>query len=201
MFPPLRVIGWLRRVMLPMFGVLQELKEEFSQTTQPDYEQCLSTGQELMVHCGEPDKPEVKKNIEDLDHAWGNITQLFLQRDTDLVEAMEKSMAFHGLLQSLLSFLEAGEDRLANMGSIGAETEAVKRQMEHLKAFRAEMEPHTVDVESLITQVRTRIGIDDPLFSQLKFFNKKKPNIWSKWVGSVRFSVWFLGQVLPENTL
>ena len=99
----------------------------------------MSTGQELIGFCGEPDKPEVKKSIEELDHAWGNITQLFLQRDTDLVDAMEKSMAFHQLLQSLMEFLEKAEDDFSKMGSIGAETDTVKEQMEQLKTFRAQV--------------------------------------------------------------
>jgi hypothetical protein len=49
--------------------------------------------------CGEPDKPEVKKHIEDLDSAWDNITALYAKREENLIDAMEKAMEFHETLQ------------------------------------------------------------------------------------------------------
>lgn len=52
-----------------------------------------------MKVCGEPDKPEVKKHIEDLDNAWDNITALFAKREENLINAMEKAMEFHETLQ------------------------------------------------------------------------------------------------------
>ncbi len=54
-----------------------------------------------MKVCGEPDKPEVKKHIEDLDNAWDNITALFAKREENLINAMEKAMEFHETLQVL----------------------------------------------------------------------------------------------------
>lgn len=57
------------------------------------------TGSKLMNLCGEPDKPEVKKHIEDLDNAWDNITTLYAKREENLIDAMEKAMEFHETLQ------------------------------------------------------------------------------------------------------
>ncbi len=48
---------------------------------------------------GDQDKPEIKKNIEDLDSAWDNITALFAKREENLIDAMEKAMEFHDTLQ------------------------------------------------------------------------------------------------------
>lgn len=62
-------------------------------------EQCRASGHQLMRVCGEPDKPEVKKHIEDLDNAWDNITALFAKREENLINAMEKAMEFHETLQ------------------------------------------------------------------------------------------------------
>ena len=67
-------------------------------------EQCRVSGQQLMKICGEPDKPEVKKHIEDLDNAWDNITALFAKREENLINAMEKAMEFHETLQVERSF-------------------------------------------------------------------------------------------------
>jgi dystonin len=62
-------------------------------------EQVRQTGQSLMKMCGEPDKPEVKKHMEDLDSAWDNITALYARREENLIDAMEKAMEFHETLQ------------------------------------------------------------------------------------------------------
>lgn len=67
--------------------------------TKPEVEQCRATGQSLMKICGEPDKPEVKKHMEDLDSAWDNVTALFAKREENLIHAMEKAMEFHETLQ------------------------------------------------------------------------------------------------------
>lgn len=53
-----------------------------------------------MSLCGEPDKPEVKKHMEDLDNAWDNITALYARREENLIDAMEKAMEFHDTLQA-----------------------------------------------------------------------------------------------------
>lgn len=58
-----------------------------------------------MKICGEPDKPEVKKHIEDLDSAWDNVTALFAKREENLIHAMEKAMEFHETLQVITNYL------------------------------------------------------------------------------------------------
>ena len=62
-------------------------------------EKVRKTGSTLMSICGEPDKPEVKKHMEDLDSAWDNITALYARREENLIDAMEKAMEFHDTLQ------------------------------------------------------------------------------------------------------
>lgn len=44
--------------------------------------------------CGEPDRPEVQKNIDDLDNSMLTITAEFDKRSRSLEEALEKSMLF-----------------------------------------------------------------------------------------------------------
>lgn len=77
---------------------LQEIRHEIDQT-KPEVEQVRASGQTLMQLCGEPDKPEVKKHMEDLDNAWDNITALYAKREENLIDAMEKAMEFHETLQ------------------------------------------------------------------------------------------------------
>ncbi|XP_049546711.1 microtubule-actin cross-linking factor 1 isoform X17 [Anopheles darlingi] len=130
---------------------LQEIRQEIDQT-KPEVEQVRRTGSNLMSLCGEPDKPEVKKHIEDLDNAWDNITALYAKREENLIDAMEKAMEFHETLQNLLNFLGRAEDRFQKLGPLGSDIEAVKKQIEQLKHFKDDVDPHMVEVEALNRQ-------------------------------------------------
>ncbi|KQS62701.1 dystonin isoform X16 [Drosophila erecta] len=130
---------------------LQEIRHEIDQT-KPEVEQVRRHGSNLMNMCGEPDKPEVKKHIEDLDNAWDNITALYAKREENLIDAMEKAMEFHETLQNLLKFLTKAEDKFAHLGAVGSDIDAVKRQIEQLKSFKDEVDPHMVEVEALNRQ-------------------------------------------------
>ncbi|XP_015177047.1 PREDICTED: dystonin isoform X19 [Polistes dominula] len=130
---------------------LQEIRQEIDQT-KPDVEQVRASGHELMGLCGEPDKPEVRKHIEDLDQAWDNVTALYARREENLIDAMEKAMEFHETLQNLLEFLQEAEDRFADMGPLGSDIDEVKTQIKQLANFKAEVDPHMVKVEALNRQ-------------------------------------------------
>ncbi|XP_065222471.1 microtubule-actin cross-linking factor 1 isoform X5 [Planococcus citri] len=132
---------------------LQEIKAEIDQT-KPDVEQCRASGHQLMRICGEPDKPEVKKHIEDLDNAWDNITALFAKREENLINAIEKAMEFHETLQDILDFLDKAETRFSKLGPLGSDIDAVKRQISQLKQFKADVDPHMVKVEALNRQAQ-----------------------------------------------
>ncbi|XP_076389529.1 dystonin-like protein short stop isoform X32 [Megachile rotundata] len=127
---------------------LQEIRHEIDQT-KPDVEQVRASGHELMGLCGEPDKPEVRKHIEDLDQAWDNVTALYARREENLIDAMEKAMEFHETLQNLLEFLQEAEDKFARMGPLGSDIDEVKKQIKQLANFKAEVDPHMVKVEAL----------------------------------------------------
>jgi hypothetical protein len=45
--------------------------------------------------------------------------------------------------------LDAAERKFSKMGALGADIDAVKRQIEQLKDFKAEVDPHMVKVEAL----------------------------------------------------
>ncbi|XP_065166739.1 dystonin isoform X7 [Atheta coriaria] len=132
---------------------LQEIRHEIDHT-KPQVEQVRSSGVKLMQLVGEPDKPEVKKHIEDLDNAWDNITALYAKREENLIDAMEKAMEFHETLRNLLEFLTKAETKFANMGPLGTDIDAVKKQIDQLKKFKAEVDPHMVKVEALNRQAQ-----------------------------------------------
>ncbi|XP_063905666.1 microtubule-actin cross-linking factor 1 isoform X33 [Zophobas morio] len=132
---------------------LQEIRHEIDQT-KPEVDQVRASGKDLMRLCGEPDKPEVKKHIEDLDNAWDNITALYAKREENLIDAMEKAMEFHETLQNLLEFLAKAENKFAKMGPLGTDIDAVKKQIDQLKKFKSEVDPHMVKVEALNRQAQ-----------------------------------------------
>ncbi|XP_045505247.1 microtubule-actin cross-linking factor 1 isoform X25 [Colias croceus] len=130
---------------------LQEIRHEIDHT-KPQVEKVRKTGSTLMSICGEPDKPEVKKHIEDLDTAWDNITALYARREENLIDAMEKAMEFHDTLHNLQEFLDSAEEKFSKMGPLGSDIDAVKRQIAQLASFKTEVDPHMVKVEALNRQ-------------------------------------------------
>nr|XP_049701447.1 dystonin isoform X43 [Helicoverpa armigera] len=132
---------------------LQEIRHEIDHT-KPEVEKVRKTGSTLMSLCGEPDKPEVKKHMEDLDSAWDNITALYARREENLIDAMEKAMEFHDTLQNLQEFLDSAEDKFSRMGPLGSDIDAVKRQIAQLASFKQEVDPHMVKVEALNRQAQ-----------------------------------------------
>ncbi|XP_056639463.1 dystonin isoform X41 [Diorhabda sublineata] len=132
---------------------LQEIRQEIDQT-KPSVDKVRSSGEKLMKLCGEPDKPDVKKHIEDLDNAWDNITALYAKREENLIDAMEKAMEFHETLQNLLAFLSQAEGKFEKLGPLGSDIDAVKKQIDQLKKFKAEVDPHMVKVEALNRQAQ-----------------------------------------------
>ena len=57
-----------------------------------------------MSLCGEPDRPEVQKNIDDLDNNLLTITGEFDKRSRSLEEALERSMYFQEELMVNMTF-------------------------------------------------------------------------------------------------
>lgn len=76
-----------------IFFLLQAIRDEI-ETTQFDLAEVHATGEQLLDMCGEPDRPEVQKNIDDLDNSMLSITAEFDKRSRSLEEALERSMQF-----------------------------------------------------------------------------------------------------------
>nr|CAI5837429.1 unnamed protein product [Callosobruchus analis] len=56
--------------------------------------------------------------------------------------------------ENLLDFLDKAERKFEKMGPLGADIEAVKKQIDQLKMFKAEVDPHMVKVEALNRQAQ-----------------------------------------------
>merc|ERR1719232_1850955 len=74
---------------------------------------------------------------------------MYAKRERNLIDAMEKAMEFHDMLQKLLEFLAKSENKYDNLGAIGADIATVKKQIDDLKKFKDEVDPWMVKVEAL----------------------------------------------------
>ncbi|XP_054709316.1 LOW QUALITY PROTEIN: microtubule-actin cross-linking factor 1, isoforms 1/2/3/4/5-like [Uloborus diversus] len=141
--------------------VLEEIKQEITQT-KPEVDHCRQAGHNLMQLCGEPDKPEVQKHIEDLDSVWENVTTLYVKREQNLANAMEKAMLFHDTLQNLLEFLDTVEERFTKLGAVATDITSVKEQISQLREFKLEVDPHMIEIESLNRQAQELMEFTSP---------------------------------------
>merc|ERR1719422_1388858 len=130
---------------------LQDIKRGID-GTKPAVDTCRRSGSDLLNVVGDSEKPELKRHIEDLDSAWDSITSMYAKRERNLLDAMEKAMEFHDMLQKLLEFLARSENKFDNLGAIGADINTVKKQIEELKKFKDEVDPWMVKVEALNRQ-------------------------------------------------
>merc|ERR1712106_8613 len=130
---------------------LQEIKRGID-GTKPAVDKCRLSGSDLLSVVGDSEKPELNRHIEDLDNAWESITSMYAKREKNLLDAIEKAMEFHDMLNSLLEFLSRSEAKYDNMGEIGTDIATVKKQIDELKKFKDEVDPWMVKVEALNRQ-------------------------------------------------
>jgi len=76
-----------------VFLCFQLLRDDI-ENSQFDLDEVHQTGEKLLNMCGEPDRPEVQKNIDDLDNSMLTITAEFDKRSRTLEDALERSMNF-----------------------------------------------------------------------------------------------------------
>ena len=63
-------------------------------TTEVEIEQVHETATELLSLIGEPDKPEVEKNVDDLDLTWATLKSQSAKQRKQLDDAMRKATCF-----------------------------------------------------------------------------------------------------------
>ena len=127
---------------------LEEIKLEL-QETKPRIDELHNLGNQLTKVCAEREKPEIKRNLEEIDSLYENVKGLIQKRERLLNDALGKAEQFHQLLQEILDFLDMAEAKLATFNEIPLEIDLIKSQLKDLKEFKRDVENYLVEIEKL----------------------------------------------------
>ncbi|XP_034057777.1 dystonin isoform X10 [Gymnodraco acuticeps] len=158
----------------------QEFVEGFKEEIdglQEELEVVRAQGEELMTACGEPDKPVIKKSLDEVNSAWENLNKSWKERVERLEEAMQAAVQFQDGLQGMFDWVDILEGKLDSMSPVGTDLETVKQQIVEHKEFKGEAYQLQIEMERLnhqaglllkkVTEEADRLAIQEPM-SELK---------------------------------
>uniref|UniRef100_A0A667ZAL9 Microtubule actin crosslinking factor 1 n=1 Tax=Myripristis murdjan TaxID=586833 RepID=A0A667ZAL9_9TELE len=109
-------------------------------------------GADLIFACGETEKPEVKKTIDEMNAAWEGLNRTWRERMERLEEAMTASVQYQDALQGMFDYLDNAVIKLCDMPTVGTDLGTVKQQIEELKQYKVEVYQQQIDMEKLCHQ-------------------------------------------------
>ncbi|MED6240981.1 hypothetical protein ATANTOWER_008669, partial [Ataeniobius toweri] len=130
----------------------QEFVEGFKEEIdglQEELDVVRNQGAELLTACGEPDKPVIKKSVDEVNSAWENLNKTWKERVERLEEAMQAAVQFQDGLQGMFDWVDILENKLDSMSPVGTDLETVKQQFVELKEFKGEAYQLQIEMERL----------------------------------------------------
>ena len=111
---------------------LQAIKEEIDAVA-PELDMVRQSADDLIRMCGDADKPEVEKNMDELQANWDALNVAYKDAHDALVESANLGKQFQDGLNNMNDYMDAAEDQLDNMEPVGSEPDTVKRQLDELR--------------------------------------------------------------------
>ncbi|XP_030234351.1 dystonin isoform X7 [Gadus morhua] len=151
---------------------VEGFKEEID-GLQEELEVVQNLGTELMTACGEPDKPIMKKSLDEVNLAWENLDKTWKERVERLEEAMQAAVQFQDGLQGMFDWVDILESKLDSMPPVGTDVDTVKQQLADLKEYKGEAYQLQIELERLnhaaglllkkVTDEADRSAIQEPM--------------------------------------
>uniref|UniRef100_UPI00398EED05 microtubule-actin cross-linking factor 1 isoform X7 n=1 Tax=Pristiophorus japonicus TaxID=55135 RepID=UPI00398EED05 len=120
-------------------------------------------GADLIFACGEFEKPEVKKSIDELNYTWDNLNKTWKERMDKLEQAMQAAVQYQDALQAMFDWLDNTVIKLGEMSPVGTDISTVKQQINEMKEFKMEVYQQQIEMEKLNHQgeLLLKIASDD----------------------------------------